>query len=65
MCAGAAASGARTWLQTHHMSWLTPSRLRAATITLLVSAGLFCSLGISGASPAAAHHAPAPAVAPR
>ncbi len=31
MAAASAASGLRTWLQTHHMGWLTPRRMRALT----------------------------------
>ncbi len=32
MCAASAATGFRTWLQTHHFGWLTPRRMRALTI---------------------------------
>ena len=43
------------------MSWLTPKRLRAATVTMFVLAGGVSTIGLSGSStptPApAAHHA--------
>ena len=46
------------------MSWLTPRRLRAITITLFAVAAIVSSVGISGSSkPAPApvvHHATAP-----
>jgi hypothetical protein len=46
----------RSWLQAHHMTWLTPERLRAATIVLFVVAFGFSSLTLSGSAPAAHHH---------
>jgi len=64
MCAGcvmaamAGASGVRSWLQNHHMGWLTPKRLRAATAVLFVAAFGISSVGLSGSSaPAPSHHA--------
>jgi hypothetical protein len=72
MCAGcaiaaaSAATGFRTWLQTHHFGWLTPKRMRALTIAAMCAAGLVSTVGISGSTPASAsdkapaHHAPAP-----
>ena len=56
MAAMAGASGTRSWLQTHHMSWLTPSRLRAITIALFVLAFVISSVALSG-SGAVAHTA--------
>jgi hypothetical protein len=56
MCAGCAlatmagATGARAWLQAHHMTWLTPGVLRAITIALFVAAILVSSVGISGST---------------
>jgi len=56
----AGANGARSWLQARHLTWLTPRRMRAATVALFALATLFASIGLSGstkpASPAAAHH---------
>jgi hypothetical protein len=66
MCAGCAlaamtgATGARAWLQAHHLTWLTPRRMRAATIAMFVAATLVSSIGISGSS-APAKHPAAPA----
>jgi hypothetical protein len=61
MAAASAATGFRTWLQNHHFGWLTPKRMRALTITAMVTAGLVSTVGISGSSApvahAAAHHA--------
>jgi hypothetical protein len=61
MAALAGASGARSWLQAHHLGWLTPKRLRVATIALFVVATLVSSVGLSGSTkpqqPVAAHHA--------
>ncbi len=61
MVAASAATGFRTWLQTHHFGWLTPRRMRALTIAAMCAAGLVSTVGISGstAPPAqgTAHHA--------
>ena len=69
MAAASAASGLRTWLQTHHFGWLTPARLRHVTIGAMCAAGLVSTIGVSGSSPPrpAAHTAAAnrPAAAPR
>ena len=54
MCAGCAltamagATGARAWLQAHHMTWLTPARMRAVTIAMFVIAILVSSVAFSG-----------------
>jgi hypothetical protein len=55
MAAAAGASGARSWLQARHTTWLTPRRLKAATIALFTAAFGFSSLTISGSS-TAQHH---------
>ena len=63
MAALAGASGARSWLQTHHMGWLTPRRLRALTVTGFVVAMLGSSVTLSSSTttaqgkPATAAHA--------
>lgn len=56
MMAASAATGFRSWLQTHHFGWLTPKRMRALTIGAMVAAGLVSTVGISGSTtpPAAA-----------
>jgi hypothetical protein len=57
MAAASAASGFRTWLQTHHFGWLTPQRMRRLTIGAMCAAGLVSTIGVSGSTPpvAAAH----------
>ena len=62
MCAGCAiaaaagASGVRTWLQTHHMTWLTPKRMRRITIALTVLALAIPSIGLGSSTKPAPHH---------
>ena len=57
MAAASAASGLRTWLQTHNLGWLTPKRLRAITIGAMCTAGLVATVGVSGSTPPAVHAA--------
>jgi hypothetical protein len=57
MVAASAATGFRTWLQTHHFGWLTPKRMRGLTISAMVAAGLVSTVGISGSSAPVAHAA--------
>ena len=61
MAATAGASGVRAWLQAQHLTWLTPRRMRAVTIALLLVAFAISSVGISGSSatPKPTHHAQA------
>jgi hypothetical protein len=42
------AAGMRAWLATRAFAWLTPRRLRAATMTLLVLGVIGSSVGLSG-----------------
>jgi hypothetical protein len=57
MAAASAASGFRTWLQTHHFGWLTPQRMRRLTLGAMCAAGLISTIGVSGSStPSAAAH---------
>ena len=62
MCAGcaitaaSAATGLRTWLQTHHFSWLTPKRLRRLTLAAMCAAGIVSTVGFSGSTPASTGH---------
>jgi hypothetical protein len=57
MAAASAATGFRTWMQTHHFGWLTPKRMRALTIAAVCAAGLVSTVGISGSTPPTAHAA--------
>jgi hypothetical protein len=63
MAATAGASGVRAWLQAQHLTWLTPRRMRAVTIALLVAAFAISSVAISGSTPPPkpVHHAHAAA----
>jgi hypothetical protein len=56
MAAAAGATGTRSWLQARHLTWLTPKRMRAATVALFVAAFGISSVGLSGSTPPA-HHA--------
>jgi hypothetical protein len=51
MAAAAGASGMRSWLQARHLTWLTPKRMRAATVALMVAAFGISSVGLSGSTP--------------
>jgi hypothetical protein len=59
MAAAAGATGARTWLQTRDTSWLTPKRIKAATIALFVAAFGFSTIGLSSSSSTPTHPSPA------
>jgi hypothetical protein len=50
MAAASAATGFRSWLQTHSYDWLTPLRLRRLTVAAMCAAGLVSTVGISGSS---------------
>jgi hypothetical protein len=50
MAAAAGASGVRSWLQARHLTWLTPRRMRTATIALFVAAFGISSVGLSGST---------------
>jgi hypothetical protein len=57
MAAASAATGFRTWLQSHHFGWLTPRRMRALTLAAMCAAGLVSTVGVSGSTPPPAHAA--------
>jgi hypothetical protein len=50
MAAASAATGFRTWLQTHHLGWLTPRRLKALTLTAICAAVLVSSTALTGST---------------
>jgi hypothetical protein len=62
MAAATGATGVRSWLQAQHVTWLTPERLRGATIALFVAAFAFSSITLGGSTPAPRHHSPPPAL---
>jgi hypothetical protein len=55
MAAASAASGFRTWMQSHNIPWLTPKRMQRLTIAAMCAAGLVSTIGFSGSTPATAH----------
>ncbi|HWX98228.1 MAG TPA: hypothetical protein VNZ01_15400 [Solirubrobacteraceae bacterium] len=61
MCAGcaimaaSAATGFRSWLQSHHLGWLTPRRMRSLTIAAMCVAALVSTIGFSGSTAAPPH----------
>jgi hypothetical protein len=62
MAAAAGATGVRTWLQNSHATWLTPRRMKVATIGAMSAALAVSTIGISGSTPSqhrATVHAPA------
>jgi hypothetical protein len=58
MAAASAATGFRTWMQSHHFGWLTPRRMRSLTIGAMCAAGIVSTIGFSGSTTATAHAAP-------
>lgn len=55
MTAASAATGFRTWLQSHSFTWLSPRVMRALTIGAMCAAGLVSTIGFSGSTPPTAH----------
>jgi hypothetical protein len=56
MAAASAATGFRSWLQTHSYGWLTPRRLRRLTVAAMCAATLVSTVGISGSSAGSTSH---------
>jgi hypothetical protein len=61
MAAMTGASGARSWLQSRHTTWLTPRRMKIATVGMFTAAVLGSSVAISGSSPGHEQQHPPPA----
>jgi hypothetical protein len=57
----AGAACVRSWLQGHHLTWLTPRRMKAITIALFAVATIVASVGLSGSTAPARGSAPAQA----
>jgi len=51
MAAATGATGARTWLQNSHATWLTPRRMKVATIGVVGAAFAVSTVGLSGSTP--------------
>jgi len=54
MAAATGATGARTWLQNSHATWLTPRRMKVATVAAMSAAFAVSTVGLSGSTPS--HH---------
>jgi len=59
----AGATGVRSWLQAHHLGWLTPRRMKAVTIALFAVATIVASIGLRGSTAPARGVSPAHAAA--
>jgi hypothetical protein len=55
MLAASAATGARSWLAASGLRWITPRRLKIATIVLIVAAFIGGSMRFSGSTPPPKH----------
>ena len=51
MAAMAGASGARSWLQARHETWMTPGRMKVATASIFAAAAIGSTVGLKGSSP--------------
>jgi hypothetical protein len=51
MAAMAGASGARVWLQARHETWLTPRRMKVATVSVFAAATIGSTVGLKGSAP--------------
>jgi hypothetical protein len=58
MTAMAGATGARSWLQARHETWLTERRMKAATAGIFVAATLGSTVALKGSTPSEHHPAP-------
>jgi hypothetical protein len=55
------ASATRSWLQAQHLTWLTPKRMRVATVAMFTAATIGSSATLGGSATAPKHHASQPA----
>jgi hypothetical protein len=51
MAAMAGATGARSWLQARHETWLTPRRMKVATGSIFAAAIIGSTVGLKGSTP--------------
>jgi hypothetical protein len=59
MAAMAGATGARSWLQARHQTWLTPRRMKVATAGIFAAAAIGSTVGLKGSTPPSHPAAPA------
>jgi hypothetical protein len=57
MAAMAGATGARSWLQARHETWMTPRRMKVATVSIFAAATIGSTVGLKGSTPPS-HPAP-------
>jgi hypothetical protein len=55
MLAASAATGARSWLAARGFQWMTPRRLKVATLVLIAAAFIGGSMRFSGSTPPTNH----------
>ena len=58
----AGASGARSWLQAQHITWLNERRMKQATVGVFVAAALGSTVTLSGSSMPPPHQLPGHAI---
>jgi hypothetical protein len=58
MAAMAGASGARSWLQARHETWLTPRRMKVATASIFAAAAIGSTVGLKGSTQPPSHRSP-------
>ena len=51
MAAMAGATGARSWLQARHDTWMTPRRMKVATVSIFAAATIGSTVGLQGTTP--------------
>ena len=59
MGATGSATGIRSFIAAKHFSWMTPKRLKAITVSLMVAALLVSGLFVSGSTAKRAHQSTA------
>jgi hypothetical protein len=57
----AGATGARSWLQARHETWLTPRRMKVATVSVFAAAAIGSTVGLKGTTPPTDHPTAKPA----
>jgi hypothetical protein len=63
VAAAAGASGAKAWLQAHHVTWLTEARIRVATVALVIAMLVVSTISFGGSGTPSAENPHTPAAA--